>query len=82
MTPALQRKGRVMSEQRWIEIYESLPPDGQLVLWLRPADKRWPVTVGRRDGNSVDDGGDLVFKIEPFVTHWMPLPELPAELRS
>jgi hypothetical protein len=61
----------------WIEIYESLPPEGQLVLWLRHADKEWPVLAGKRDGESINWGGDLNMKIEPFVTHWMPLPAPP-----
>jgi hypothetical protein len=61
----------------WTEIYESLPPEGKLVLWLRPADKKWPVFSGKRNGDSINWGGDLNLKIEPFVTHWMPLPEPP-----
>jgi hypothetical protein len=65
----------------WIEIYESLPPEGQLVLWLTPADKEWPVVAGKRDGNTINWGGDLNQNIEPFVTHWMPLPEPPSECR-
>ena len=63
----------------WIEIYESLPPDGQLVLWLRPADKDWPVFVGKRDDDSTDWGGERNVEIEPFVTHWMPLPAPPTD---
>jgi hypothetical protein len=64
---------------RWIEVYESLPPEGQLVMWLRPAANEWPIVCGKRDGNSINWGGDFGIGIEPFVTHWMPLPEPPAD---
>ena len=64
-----------MSE--WVEIYERLPPEGELVMWVLPADKSWPIVVGRREGQSINWGGELNMSIEPFVTHWMPLPDMP-----
>jgi hypothetical protein len=64
-----------MSEQRWIPVSERLPEDGDWVLWFN---KSWscPVLVARRDGDSLDWGGDFCHTLHGF-THWMPLPEPP-----
>lgn len=70
---------RVLYRQ-WIPVEERMPEDGESVLWFN---RSWscPLVVAKRDGESLDWGGDLCGTMDGF-THWMPLPELPAELRS
>jgi hypothetical protein len=60
---------------RWISVEERLPEDGEWVLWFN---KSWdcPIVVARRDGKSLDWGGDLYWTLHGF-THWMTLPEPP-----
>ena len=61
---------------QWIPVGERLPEDGVAVLWFN---KRWTwqLVVAKRDGESLDWGGDLSGTLHGF-THWMPLPEPPA----
>lgn len=60
----------------WVLAKERLPDDGVWVLWHNP-DKSWcPILVAKRDGKSLDWGGDLSMPAEGW-THWMNLPEPP-----
>jgi hypothetical protein len=63
-------------ERRWIPVGERLPEDGVWVLWFN---KSWScqLVVAKRDGESLDWGGDLCGTLHGF-THWMPLPEPPV----
>ena len=60
----------------WIPVKARLPEDGVWVLWFN---KSWScqLVVAKRDGESLDWGGDLCGTLHGF-THWMPLPEPPA----
>jgi hypothetical protein len=68
---------RLRNERRWIPVSERLPEEGEWVLWFN---KSWdcPIVVARRDGKSLDWGGDLCWTLHGF-THWMPLPEPPED---
>lgn len=70
--------GEAASMSQWIPVEERLPEDGVWVLWFS---KSWsqPPVVAKRDGESLDWGGDLCCTLRGF-THWMPLPE-PPEVR-
>lgn len=59
----------------WIPVSERLPADGVWVLWFN---KSWScqLVVAKRDGESLDWGGDLAGTLHGF-THWMPLPHPP-----
>ena len=59
----------------WIPVSERLPEDGVWVLWFN---KSWScqLVVAKRDGESLDWGGDLAGPLHGF-THWMPLPSPP-----
>jgi hypothetical protein len=61
----------------WIPVKERLPDQGVPVLWCDPTDSVWPTFVGKRDGKSIDWGGDLAIPLQQ-VMHWMNLPEPPA----
>jgi len=61
----------------WIPVSERLPDEGEPVLWYGPADKFCPFVVGKRDGESIDWGGDLTTSIAGGITHWLPLPSPP-----
>ena len=62
-------------EPEWIPVSERLPEDGVWVLWFN---KSWScqLVVAKRDGESLDWGGDLCGTLHGF-THWMPLPSPP-----
>ncbi len=64
-----------LDRPRWIPVSEELPDDGECVLWFNSS---WssPMLVAKRDGESLDWGGDLCHTLRGF-THWMPLPEPP-----
>ena len=59
----------------WVPVAARLPDDGVWVLWFN---KSWncQLVVAKRDGESLDWGGDLCHALSGF-THWMPLPETP-----
>lgn len=59
----------------WIPVSERLPEDGEWVLWFNQSWSQ-PTVVAKRDGESLDWGGDLNCALSGF-THWMPLPEPP-----
>lgn len=61
----------------WIPVNERLPDDGVAVLWCDPSDNLWPTFVGKRDGKSINWGGDLAISIEGRM-HWMHLPDPPV----
>lgn len=60
---------------RWVSVSERLPEDGVAVLWFNKS-WIWQLVVAKRDGESLDWGGDLSVTLHGF-THWMPLPEPP-----
>ena len=62
-------------ERLWIPVIERMPEHGVWVLWFN---KSWScqLVVAKRDGESLDWGGDLCGTLHGF-THWMPLPEPP-----
>ena len=64
-----------ITPQPWIPVSEQLPEGGVWVLWFN---KSWsqPAVVAKRDGESLDWGGDLNCTLRGF-THWMPLPQPP-----
>ena len=70
----------IAASLRWIPVEERLPEEDCLVLWYCP-DERWPVTSGRFcRPHHVDVGGDLAVPFsEGRYTHWLPLPEPPAQ---
>ena len=72
---AADRMERLVEERRWVPVGERLPEEGVFVLW-HTRWNHWPITDGKRDGNTVDFGGDLNAPLED-VTHWMPLPPGP-----
>jgi len=61
----------------WIPVKERLPDPGVAVLWCDPTDRVWPAFVGKRDGQSVDYGGDLASPIKQAMC-WMHLPAIPV----
>lgn len=63
---------------KWIPVSERLPANGETVLWHDTKDDIWPTYVGKRDGNSIDHGGDLNQPLKTGPTHWMPLPPPPG----
>jgi hypothetical protein len=63
-------------EEQWVKVGQELPPNGKLVLWYDDADELHPFVVGKRDGQSVDWGGDLNQSLSSF-THWMYIPAAP-----
>jgi hypothetical protein len=72
----LQEQWDKMHGRQWILVQERLPEDGVWVLWFN---KSWScqLVVAKRDGESLDWGGDLCGTLKGF-THWMPLPHPPA----
>ena len=68
---------------QWIPVEEKWPPHLSDVLVAYKCGKYVRIGVGEFDGTTVNDEGITIpyFKgIHGFeVTHWMPLPELPAE---
>lgn len=60
----------------WISARKERPEEGRAVLWYDPDSDGWNVFVGKRDGCSVDCGGDLNSPI-PERAFWMDLPGLP-----
>jgi hypothetical protein len=67
---------------KWIAVQEKWPKHGSDVLVAYKAGEYVLLGVGEFDGTTVNDEGITIpyFKgIGGFeVTHWMPLPELPA----
>ena len=63
--------------RRWIPVAERLPNEGEPVLWHDCADTFAHAVVGKRDGESVNWGGDMNTDIARSVTHWLPLPSPP-----
>ena len=72
----LRKQWDKMHGRRWIPVGERLPEDGVAVLWFNKS-WIWQLVVAKRDGESLDWGGDLSVTLHGF-THWMPLPEPPA----
>lgn len=68
-----------MQEMKWISVKDKLPPLGQPVIVCRPYSKdQLKVEQGFRDVN----GWWKVYGTRTkTVTHWMPLPEPPKEVR-
>ena len=62
---------------KWISVKEKLPKENINVLWLYKGEQ----FTGKRDGNSINWGGDFNIPIsndEEGVTHWMKLPPNPT----
>ena len=78
VTHAADEIERLREERRWIAVAERLPEEGEPVLWHGPSDTFCRAVVGKRDGDSIDWGGDLTINLARSVTHWLPLP-LPPE---
>ena len=66
---------------KWISVTERLPEDGSDVLaYLKYADNSQIAAANYYKGTWQDCiMGRLYLTEEGFVTHWMPLPELPRE---
>lgn len=62
---------------RWIDAYNgTLPPDDEKILCLtRQKNGGWNIVMGYCDGHQWHTGKNT------NVTHWMPLPEPPEEVR-
>jgi len=59
----------------WIGVTDRLPKNGEEVLWWTPdVDDHGPFLLAKRDGNSLDWGGDLNTPLK-FYTHWRHLPD-------
>ena len=81
---------RLLAERRWIPVEERLPQEGQRVLYYN-GDCKFEYARMVRVGTCIDDGptGTREMRIcegvrdmttpEHRATHWMPLPEPPAE---
>ena len=69
--------GYKMRSIGWVSVSERLPEDGVPVLWFNKSWMWSQLVVAKRDGESLDWGGDLSVTLHGF-THWMPLPEPPA----
>lgn len=67
--------GYKMRSIGWVSVSERLPEDGVAVLWFNKS-WMWQLVVAKRNGESLDWGGDLSVTLHGF-THWMPLPEPP-----
>ena len=64
-------------ESRWIPVTERLPQEGVEALWCDPTDKIFQFCVAKRDGESLDWGGDLSVRVGRYQ-YWMPIPSPPA----
>lgn len=69
-----------MQEMNWISVKDKLPPYGQQVIVCRPYGKDClKVEQGCRD---LGDWWRVYGTRTKRVTHWMPLPEPPKEVRD
>ena len=65
-----------LSKPKWIPVTERLPEDGKYVLCFCRANI---ICVLRRDKDGDWYENPAHVYMSSFVTHWMPLPELPKE---
>ncbi len=65
-------------ESRWMHATNGLPKEGVDVLWFDPADSVSPFLLAKRNGQSLDWGGDLSMPIDGWV-YWMPIPSPPVK---
>lgn len=61
----------------WVSVKERLPDEGTWAMWFDPRSGMCPMFVGKRCGVAVYWGGDLDMPVSD-LTHWAPLPEVPA----
>ncbi|MDM4157348.1 DUF551 domain-containing protein [Klebsiella oxytoca] len=67
---------------RWIPVSERMPEDGQHIIIF--CDDAFVLSAQYRDGEFFDvvrDGDEFFETTSRCVTHWMPLPAAPQEVR-
>lgn len=84
---------RLKAQQRWVPVADCPKADGQYLVTSRSFGGQWTSTLGfAKVGEDVDDYDlrgkrNVWYDYDPeygyvavhFVTHWMPIPELPKE---
>lgn len=78
-TPVLPKGFEPRRLDGWIPTSDRLPADGEMVLWWSPKSDFCKCILGKRDGESINWGGDLNSSLTR-VTHWRPLPGPPTAI--
>ena len=78
------------SDSKWISVADRLPPDNRMVIGFTPVDGYMFIGFYSTSFYAIDDGGHWYIitsmrstkHMKKRVSHWMPLPEPPKEVKQ